>query len=210
VPDGETPLGSRRGHVLFSERIIKPASYIAPLDLPEIFGRDAPVAVDLGCGDGSFLCALAQRQPDRNFLGIERLIGRVNATARKAAPLDNVRVLRLETSYAVQYLLPAGSIEQFYLLFPDPWPKRRHQRRRLVSSEFLASIGTALIRDGRFHVATDQRDYFDQIRTLATETGKFRESDAATDLPLTQFEKRFQQEGAPIYRVELRKVSPVR
>src|SRR5205814_6255495 len=110
----------------------------------KIFGRRAPLHVDLGCGDGSFLCALAQRLPDKNFLGIERLLSRIRSTARKAASLDNVRLLQIESSYAVRYLLPAESVETFYLLFPDPWPKRRHHRRRIFSRYFLDSVAAAL------------------------------------------------------------------
>src|SRR5207244_5495469 len=81
------------------------------LDLEKIFGRNAPLHVDLGCGDGSFLCALAERMPEKNFLGIERLLGRIRSAARKAATVGNVRLLRMESSYAVRYLLPAGSVE---------------------------------------------------------------------------------------------------
>src|SRR6266550_2460619 len=110
--------------------IIEPGTLIERLDLEKIFGRIAPLHIDLGCGVGSFICALAERMPERNFLGIERLLGRIRSAARKAATVGNVRLLRMENSYAVRYLLPAGSVETFYLLFPDPWPKRRHWRRR--------------------------------------------------------------------------------
>src|SRR2546427_997705 len=125
------------------------------LDPEKIFRRKAPLHVDLGCGDGSFLCALAQRLPDKNFLGIERLSGRVRSSARKAASLDNVRLLQMESSYAVRYLLPAGSVETFYLLFPDPWPKRRHHRRRIVTPDFLGYVHTALKVNGGIYIATD-------------------------------------------------------
>ena len=187
------------------------------LDLEQIFGRAAPLHVDLGCGDGSFLVALAQRHPEKNFLGIERLLGRVNSTAHKIdnCKIGNARVLRVETSYAVRYLLPPESVETFYLLFPDPWPKRRHQRRRVVREDFLDAVDTALVPGGMMHVATDQRDYFDQIKSSAT--SRFDIVDLAeaspariVDLPITKFEKRFREQGAPIYRLLLRKVSPVR
>src|SRR5207247_5248328 len=104
--------------------------------------------------------ALAQRMPDKNFLGIERLLNRVRISARKAATLDNVRLLRVESSYAVRYLLPTESVERFYLLFPDPWPKRRHHRRRIVTPDFLSSIHVALQKNGSIHIATDDVGYF--------------------------------------------------
>jgi tRNA (guanine-N7-)-methyltransferase len=192
-----------------------PETYVAPLDLLAIFGRVAPLHVDLGCGDGSFVCELAQRCPDENFLGIERLVGRVAKASRKASALENVRVLNVESTYAVRYLLPEASVETFYLLFPDPWPKRRHQRRRIVKTDFLDSVHRALADDGFFRIATDQLDYFEKIRVLAESYSGFAIVDAdanpvRTDLPLTKFERRFSALGAPIYRLALRKISPVR
>ena len=188
-----------------------PPSYTSVLDLDEIFGRRAPLQVDLGCGDGTFIAAIARQNPDQNFLGIERLLGRVRSAAKKGANLSNMRILRLETSYAVRYLLPAGSVSVFHLLFPDPWPKRRHQRRRVATTDFLQSIAEKLIPDGRLHIATDQRDYFDQIQQRARETGLFlpNESKPVEAWPMTKFEKGFISAGAPIYRLELRKISPV-
>jgi tRNA (guanine-N7-)-methyltransferase len=214
VPAREATISPDRGHVP-SPAIVELRSITEPLDLEKIFGRRAPLHVDLGCGDGAFLCALAQRMPERDFLGIERLLGRINSTAHKIdkCKIDNAHVLRIETSYAVRYLLPAESVETFYLLFPDPWPKRRHQRRRIVSEEFLQALNVALIPGGIFHVATDQLDYFQQIKAIAdtrfTIVDLANTSPARTDLPATQFEKRFREQGAPIYRLVLRKVSPV-
>ena len=203
-----------------------PETYLAPLDLLAIFGRIAPLHVDLGCGDGSFLCEIAQRHPDRNFLGTEKLVGRVAKICRKAASLENVRVLNVESSYAVRYLLPETSVETFYLLFPDPWPKRRHHRRRIVKTDFLDSIHRALTAGGVLRIATDQLDYFEKIRRVTQNHSGFamfdsnaspvRQSDgllpwrARSDLPPTKFERRFQTLGAPIYRLALRKISPVR
>jgi tRNA (guanine-N7-)-methyltransferase len=120
--------------------IIELSSPIEQLDLEKLFGRNAPLHVDLGCGEGSFLCALAQRMPKKNFLGTERLLGRIRAAACKATTITNVRLLRMEISYAVRYLLPPGSVEAFYLLFPDPWPKRRHWRRRIVNENFWVRL----------------------------------------------------------------------
>ena len=188
-----------------------PGSYVNRLDLEQVFGRPAPLQVDLGCGDGSFLSSLADQTPAHNFLGIERLAGRVRSAARKGSPLSNVRVLRVETAYAVRYLLPPNSVDVFYLLFPDPWPKRRHRRRRIVTAEFLASIAFALTTTGCFRIATDQLDYFEEIERLARASDYLHPERMieATNLPRTTFEKHFLTAGVPIYRMELRKVSPV-
>ena len=191
--------------------IIEPGSLIDRLDLEKIFGRIAPLHVDLGCGDGSFICALAERLPEKNFLGIERLLGRIRSAARKASTVGNVRLLRMENSYAVRYLLPAGSVETFYLLFPDPWPKRRHWQRRSVTAEFLGAISLALAENGRFLIATDDLDYFEKIEEIARANPDFTIVDFADgDLPPTKFERQFRARGAAIHWLELRKVSPVR
>jgi tRNA (guanine-N7-)-methyltransferase len=177
------------------------------LDREKIFGRKAPLNVDLGCGDGSFLCALAQRMPGKNFLGIERLLDRVRISARKAATLDNVRLLRMESFYAVRYLLPAESVEGFYLLFPDPWPKRRHRRRRIVTPDFLGSIHAALEENGVIYIATDDLDYFGRIKKIAESHRGFAITDADVDLPQSGFELVFRRKGVPIEWLVLRKVS---
>ncbi|HET9418948.1 MAG TPA: tRNA (guanosine(46)-N7)-methyltransferase TrmB [Chthoniobacterales bacterium] len=187
-----------------------PNSYVARLNLEKIFGRVALLHVDLGCGDGSFLCALAELHPDENFLGIERMSGRVDKACRRARALENVRVLHLDTSYAVRYLFPESSVAVFYLLFPDPWPKRRHYRRRVVTSDFLDAIRAALVDEGLLKVATDQWDYFRQIMLLSDRNSRFACANTDNiDLPLSKFERRFRQAGAPIYRLALRKTSPV-
>jgi tRNA (guanine-N7-)-methyltransferase len=186
-----------------------PEDYLAPLDFDLLFGRRAPVEIDLGCGDGSFVTALARQNPERNFLGIERLVGRVRSTCRKAARenLSNLRVLRVEIAYAVRYLVPPESVARFHLLFPDPWPKTRHHRRRIVTVEFLESIRNALVSGGILQIATDQADYFEQIsRVTAVATGLVIEDPSleATH-PISTFGERFRQIGAKTYRLELRK-----
>ena len=187
-----------------------PETYFAPIDLLATFGRIAPLQVDLGCGEGSFLLELAQRNPQKNYLGTEKLASRVEKVCRKTALLNNVRVLKVESSYAVRFLLPQDSVETFYLMFPDPWPKRRHHRRRLVTNHFLDSIYHTLEGDGTLRIATDQRDYFEQIERTAQHHSGFRFVDLDdVDLPATKFEKRFSAQGAQIYRLSLRKISPL-
>ena len=208
VPAGEDSLAHRR-HVC--SRVIPQSQYSLTncLDLEKVFARKAPLHVDLGCGDGSFLCALAQRLPNKNFLGVERMSGRVRAAARKAASLNNVRLLQIESSYAVRYLFPARSVETFYLLFPDPWPKRRHHRRRIVTQDFLNCVHTALQKSGVIYIATDHLDYFGKINEIARSTSGFGMAKLDVELPLSGFELIFRQKGAPIHWLALRKVSPV-
>lgn len=193
-----------------------PAEFIladesAQLDLHSIYGRCAPLHVDLGCGDGSLLVAAAAANSDQDFLGIERLLGRVRSASRKIelSKLPNARVWRGDISDVVR-LLPPSSVDVFYLMFPDPWPKRRHFRRRLVTEKFLCCILRTLVPRGLLHIATDQIAYFRKIESLASASPGFvTMSDTRIQPAPTTFEKRFNQAGAEIYRLVLRKVSPV-
>jgi tRNA (guanine-N7-)-methyltransferase len=189
-----------------------PKSLTEPLNWGEIFPRSAPIEIDLGCGDGAFLMAMARANPEHNFLGIERLLGRVRKICRRAARQDlkNSRVLRIEVAYVVSNLLPDDSITAFHLLFPDPWPKRRHHRRRAFTTEFLSCIHRALIGGGLFHVATDHADYFRQIERVIAVTDTFVVSAEQPDFPLTTFERKFLIRGLSIQRLLLRKHSPVK
>jgi tRNA (guanine-N7-)-methyltransferase len=205
--------GLKRGGTprIFSVKHLVSESPLAGLDLAQLFGRSAPLHVDLGCGDGSFICELAQRFPEKNFLGIERLTKRVEKVRRKADSIENVRVLRADTLFAVRDLLPENSVESFYLLFPDPWPKRRHQQRRIFTREFLDAIAVALQEHGSLRVATDQLDYFRQIEWLSRTDSKFEIVDRDDVVfPATKFERTFRGQGLPIYRLTLRKTSPVK
>jgi tRNA (guanine-N7-)-methyltransferase len=189
-----------------------PADCFAPLNLLAIYGRNGPLVVDLGCGEGAFLAKVAAENPDENFLGIERLLGRVRTACHKIerAGLTNARILRFEISYAVERLLPANSVAAFYIMFPDPWPKRRHAPRRLVNKSFLLSLHRALRPDGTVQIATDESDYFRQITRLVAQSPQFSViDDAPFPAATTKFEQRFVQAGMPIHRLAFRKVSPV-
>ena len=187
-----------------------PASYVERLDLAAVFGRTAPVEVDVGCGDGSFLMESARRRLGGDFLGLERLLGRVRKCCRKAARLGlgNVRLLRLESGYVVRWLLPPGSVAVFHVLFPDPWPKRRHQRRRLVNAEFLAALHAALAPGGEVRFKTDDADYFAHIQAVAAAHPGFASAPwtPEPDEALTDFERGFRAHGQEIHRLRLRKV----
>jgi len=205
-------VSSDSASTIASEIELVPANCFEPFDLPGIYGRVAPFEVDLGSGDGALLTALAAQNPDKDFLGIERLLGRVRSAIRKIerAGLTNARVTRFEISYAVEHLLLPHSVSAFYLLFPDPWPKRRHAARRLVSEKFLAALHRALVANGTIRIATDETEYFGQITRLVAASKHFVVvQNSAGLLPSTKFERRFLERGVPIQRLELRKVSPV-
>lgn len=158
------------------------------------------------------MAANAAADPGKDFLGIERLPGRVRATCQKIERrgLTNARVLQFEISYAVEQLLPANSVTTFHLMFPDPWPKRRHARRRLVNRDFVASLHRALVIGGTVRIATDETEYFHQISRLVADSSLFVIRPGTVEaIAMSKFEKQFTQKGVKIHRLELRKVSPV-
>src|SRR6059058_3143531 len=118
--------------------IYKPTSYVQKLDWGAVFERVQPLEVELGSGDGSFLVNYAKLHPERNFLGVERLLGRLRKLNRKGlrAGLTNLRGLRIESAYLVEYLLAPGSVSALHIYFPDPWPKRKHRKNRLINDRF--------------------------------------------------------------------------
>lgn len=184
-----------------------PGSYFEPIRLGDLFARTAPIEIDLGSGDGAFLIAMAQRHPDRNFLGVERLLGRVRGTCELAVQRDlgNLRVLRIESGYALRYLIPPGSAAVIHLMFPDPWPKRRHWSRRLFNAEFLRLVHTALEPGGELRLKTDHDGYFAQMQKVFRADPGFRQLEWPDDpdYPISDFERKFLRRGLPIYRARL-------
>lgn len=187
-----------------------PADYFARVKVSDIFPREAPLEVDIGCGEGAFLIAMATKYPERNFLGIERLLGRVRKVCSLAVhhKLENVRLLRIETAYAMRYVLPEGSITTAHVLFPDPWPKRHHQPRRIIQDGFMEAMHGLLVPNGELKVKTDDEPYFRWMEKVFARAKGYEQVDWAddSDYPQTNFERRFLAQGLPIYRGWLRKI----
>ncbi len=178
--------------------IYRPASYIERLSLTELFPTDQPLEVELGAGDGSFLVAWAKANPQRNFLGIERLLGRIRKIERKAkrATLTNVRLMRVEAYYFLEYLLPRRSLTALHLYFPDPWPKRKHRKNRLINEAFAETCTRVLAPDGTIYLRTDDADYFEQMQSVFKHF-KQVPTPVALAAVLTDFERHFQSQGVP-------------
>jgi tRNA (guanine-N7-)-methyltransferase len=174
-------------------------SIVEPIDLAELFPLSQPLEVELGSGDGSFLAEYARRHPERNFIGIERLLGRLRKLDRKGrrAGLSNVRAIRIESSYFLRYLLPPGSAAALHIYFPDPWPKRKHHHNRLINEEFPSIARRALAPGGAVFLRTDDPDYFDQMTSVFDKCEAFRPVETPGELlgVLTDFESDFQAQG---------------
>ena len=167
-----------------------------------------PLEVELGSGDGSFLAQWAAAFPERNFLGVERLLGRLRKLDRKArrAGLANVRLLRIEAGYFLEYLLPAACVHALHVYFPDPWPKRKHRKHRLVNERFPGLAAKILVPRGLVYLRTDDADYFAQMREVFAMDKRFVAGETPNDLALvvTDFERDFHTRGVITRRAAYR------
>ena len=137
-------------------------SILERLDLAKLFPKSQPLEVELGCGDASFLADYARRHPEINFIGVERLLGRIRKLDKKGPRfgLTNLRGVRIESAYFLEWLLPAHSAEAVHVYFPDPWPKKKHRRHRLINERFPDLAHAALQPRCRVFLRTDDADYF--------------------------------------------------
>lgn len=187
-----------------------PMNYFRTLDPDEICREERSLEIDLGCGDGTFLMEMAKHYPERDFLGVERLLGRVRKVCRKIHrnELGNARVLRLDSQYVVEWLLPAASVSRLHLLCPDPWPKLRHHRRRLIQLEFLDAVRNALVPGGEFLFMTDHEEYFQWAVEKVHAYGKFELLEWGEQTffyPKTDFQMQWEAEGKRMWRLRMQK-----
>ena len=187
-------------------------SILERIQLPALFRKAQPLEVELGCGDGSFLVNYAALNPERNFIGVERLLGRMRKLDRKGrrGGLANLRGVRIESAYFLEYLIPVRSVSALHLYFPDPWPKRRHLKNRLVNARFPEICAQALTADGVVYLRTDDRSYFEQMLEVFAGAPRFRPVETPAELSnlLTDFEEEFQKRGIRTLRAAYQAESP--
>jgi len=189
--------------------LVELASIVDPLEVGGLFPQTQPLEVELGCGDASFLLEYARRHPQTNFIGVERLLGRLQKLDRKGRRLglQNLRGVRIESAYFLQYLLPAHVAAALHIYFPDPWPKKKHRKNRLINEAFPALARNTLASGGTVYLRTDDLDYFQQMNEVFAAAKEFVrvETQATLAEVVTDFEQFFNAQGIATQRAAFRR-----
>jgi tRNA (guanine-N7-)-methyltransferase len=199
----------------YPQFVIEPEDLGGRIEFPQIFGRPGPIHIEIGSGKGTFLVNQAKAQPDVNFLGIEwaRKYYRFTVDRIGRWSLTNVRLIRTDAATLVREHVEDNSVDCFHIYFPDPWPKRRHHRRRFLCSVNLDNLIRSLKASGQIRIATDHAEYFDWIKQLMADyADKLHEIEFfPTEFAQigewigTNFERKYLKGGRKIYTIAIEK-----
>ena len=190
-----------------------------PLDLAAAFGRAAPTVVEIGCGMGVATAAIAAARPEDNFIGIEVHgpgVGSLCKLIAEGGP-ENLRIVQHDAVEVLRDMIPAASLAGVHVYFPDPWPKKRHHKRRIIQPDFVALVADKLAAGAYVHCATDWEDYARWMMEVLEAEPKLVNSVANTNAgfalrptwrPLTKFENRGLQLGHGVWDLVFRRVAP--
>lgn len=202
----------------YPEVMLKPEELSRPMDLLQIFGRCGSLHIEIGSGKGTFLVSQAKAQPEVDFIGIEwaRRYWRHAVDRIGRWRLTNVRIVRDDAPVFLQNFVPQGSVDCFHIYFPDPWPKKSHQKRRFVQASNIELMLRLLKPAGEIRIATDHLDYYEQIRGVLI---AFEDRLAEIEFPRpagaregervgTNYERKYMKDdGRPVYTLALRKIA---
>jgi len=186
------------------------------IDFDTLFGRAAPRILEIGFGNGDSLAAIAHAHPENDYLGIEVHTPGVGHLLLKIEELGltNLRVICDDAVEVLRQRIPAASLDALYLFFADPWPKKRHHKRRIVQPEFVQLLRSRLKPGGRFHMATDWENYAEHMLAVMGAAEGFRNTSPSGDYvprpdyrPLTKFEQRGQRLGHGVWDLIFERVS---
>ncbi len=193
-----------------SPSIIHPLDIQRPLNIRNLFPAKQPVELELGSGDGSFITHAARTRPQHNFIAVERLLGRLRKIEKIAERenLSNLRGMRIEIGYLLQFLVPQSSIHTIHVYFPDPWPKNKHERNRLFRPHFTRWVARILQPDGHILIRTDDPGYFSQVTTIFTQDHEFDPIPTPDSLKSfrTEFEIQWNAMGIPTNYAAYRRI----
>ena len=184
------------------------SDYYIPLDLSVVFGNKNEFVLEIGFGDGDFLIEMAGVHPEKNFLGMEIKRKRFKIAAKKARKEKNrnIKFLHMNANIAVEEIFPENVFSLVYINFPDPWPKDRHQKHRIVNTEFLQKLSRVMKEDGVLEIASDHEDYISHCFDVFNKISFFKSQYPAPgylhnvpNRPHTKYEKGFRGEGREIF-----------
>ena len=180
-----------------------------PINWAELFGSPNPVELEIGFGKGTFLVEQSKLRPEINFFGLEyaRFYWRYASDRLRRNGCLNVRTVRAEAGYFLGEFVPDASLSVLHIYFPDPWPKKRHHKRRLIQEKFVPVIHRILAPAGRIQIVTDHAGYFEQIEPVIRNSGlkvvDYNRPGSAADGEFvgTNFERKYRHEGRPFYAI---------
>jgi tRNA (guanine-N7-)-methyltransferase len=188
-----------------------------PLDLDAVFGRHAPTVLEIGFGMGETTAAIAQAHPECNYLGIEVHSPGVGSLLKSIGErgLTNVRIVQHDAVPVIECMVAPGSLAGVHIFFPDPWPKKRHHKRRLIRPPFVHMLASCLAPEGYLHLATDWEDYAQQMLDVLNREPLLVNTvpDYAprpVHRPLTKFEQRGRKLGHPVWDLVYRRAACLR
>lgn len=193
----------------FNPRMV-PGMLALPANWGAVFGRQAPLIVEIGCGGGRYLIGQAEARRDWDFVAIELAGEYLNLMKKRVIKrgLTNMRLFKTDAADLIQSCFPDECVHEYHVYFPDPWPKKRHRKRRLFTPEFCRTLRRTLTPDGTLFFATDHADYFEEIQPLLSSVLRVTPHPAPwEDAPQgrTNYEIKYLVEGRPIYRLVGRK-----
>jgi tRNA (guanine-N7-)-methyltransferase len=180
-----------------------------PIDWRELFGNDHPVELEIGMGKGTFITDQARARPEVNFFGIEwaNWFWHYASDRLRRNECNNVRTIRAEAGYFLREFVPPLSLAVIHIYFPDPWPKAKHNKRRLIQPSFLELVERVLLPGGQLRIVTDHLDYFQQIDSVIRQSSLHPIDYAAPisaadgEFVGTNFERKYRREGRPFHSI---------
>ena len=176
------------------------------LDLDAIFKRKASRVLEIGFGNGEVLAALAETYPDADFIGIEVYPPGIGALLNriKTKALENLKIIRADAAVVMPKCFADHCLNKILILFPDPWPKKRHHKRRLIRASFVDMLADKLCPDGVLHLATDWDDYAEEMHAEIAASNRYQKMDTLPRRPMTEFERRGKTLNHQIYDMQYR------
>ena len=174
------------------------------LDLRELFGNDRPIVLEIGSGKGRFLLSTAAERPDLNLIGVEKSLHyhRVIRDRMLKRGLTNIRLINHDGYLVLKDMIPDASIHEIHVYFPDPWPRKREQKRRIIRPQVLTEMRRVLVDGGLGVYVTDHQEYFEAAAPyVEAEFRSERRIPGPGDPPRTNYEAKYREEGRPIYEI---------